>query len=144
MSESIDIVELNKLLFQFKWFVCVEEQHNKFVVTVDEINTLTNSLVPQTFAGKQVLLQNKTFKFLDKSQYVTSINMESVVDEDALQSLKWLQERFSVDFLEDLAYEVHDGDDAVTSLNESFPKEYDIMMDIYPKLGLDLILNKLK
>lgn len=143
-NQSIDIVEFNKFLFQFPWFVCVEELQNKFVVTVNEVNSVTNSLVPAKFAGKQVLLQNKSFKYVDKSDYINVVDLSSVVDDGALHSLNWLLERFSRGFLQDLVYEIHDGDDSITCFSESFPKEFDIMTYVYSKLGLDLILNYLE
>jgi hypothetical protein len=139
-----DIRQLGEQLSAHEWFWGISTEHDRYIVYADYINSAVEELVPQTYNGKQVLLHFSTNSNIRKLEFT---NIPSVlagspieIEEQEIlltEELETLEKRVGSEALQDLLFEVHDGDQALTHLSLKYPDVRDELEILYDRYGFD-------
>jgi hypothetical protein len=152
---------IEKLTQMFKgrdWFNDVgTDQYGRYIVYMNFMTNEALTGVPDTIDGKQVLVhfagseapKREQYVNVDKSVYAVpapikvveeevSINIELLVKE-----LERLEKICGSNILQDIFYEVHDGNNAVTNLSDRYPEVRFKVEELYEEYGFDIIYENL-
>ncbi len=110
----------NKMALASKYI----DDPTKFKFTPVQFKTIVASLEPKTS------LLDEDFESLDVEFLTKELDQLMRVCESA-------------NILEDIAYEVHDGDNAVTSLSNKFPSVRKRMENLYQDFGFDILFDSI-
>lgn len=119
------------------WFNGVLEEPHKITVYYSEFNPELN-LIPIKINNKQVLVHFKPKKpYVEKLSYVS--DEPEISAEDLQSQINILNKLVSLETLDLLFHEIHDGDDAITNLKDEYQTIYASMEELYNLYGYDLI-----
>lgn len=156
-----EIAALERYLKGFDWFHSIGvDPYGRHVVYVQYMNIDTLTTVPDYCDGKQVLIHfaaSLTSKADDfkvnvspaKPQLETWIAPELPTGDLPVLDLSEIEDLLKTGpitkpALIDMFYEIHDGDDAVTFVSESFPKEREKLEALYNTYGFDVLHDLLE
>lgn len=123
------------------WFNGVLEEPHKITVYYSEFNPELN-LIPTKINNKQVLVHFKPKKpYVEKLSYYPEMGTEEpeISAEDLQSQINILNKLVSLETLDLLFHEIHDGDDAITNLKDEYQTIYASMEELYNIYGYDLI-----
>lgn len=157
--------ELTNLFGAKEWFHSVgTDRYGRYVVYIKHITLETLNDIPDRVDGKQVMVHFASSLLANKSQYTEDLTIrkvpvqeltlqeemdsvaevESPVDLTELtQELDKLEKVCGSNILQDIFYEVHDGDNAVTNLSSRYPSVRDSLDRLYVQYGFDVIYEEL-
>lgn len=160
MEVKQGIEKLTQMFQGRDWFNDVgNDQYGRYVVYMNFMSNEALTGVPDTVDGKQVLVhfagskapKREQYVNVDKSVYAVpatkpikvveeeaSINMELLVKE-----LERLEKICGSNILQDIFYEVHDGNNAVTNLSDRYPEVRFKVEELYEEYGFDIIYENL-
>lgn len=159
----------NELLNKFdnlystsKEFCGSELEGNSIVAFVKKMNLEILTMFPDTFDGKPVKIAFDSYRKARSWQYITDFYRQPpdelvaekeeafvnksypIYDQQYLSSK--LEEIYSglecEEELVELFYEVHDGDDCITDLKNTYPYEYNLMYKIYQIYEFDGMIDE--
>lgn len=152
---------LNYLSQTFKdrdWFFDVGvDQFNRPVVYVKYMCHETLHDVPDSVGGKQVLVHFAASKTARRDQFTEDLTKPKLVPvaelapppppapdvDDLCDELDRLEKICGSNTLQHIFYEVHDGDNAVTSYSPKFPEVREALDKLYATFGFDVIYEEL-
>jgi hypothetical protein len=163
--EDEGLVLLTNLLSDKDWFCGAEHEGNRYVVYVKHMNLETMTVVPDEVLGRQVVAHFISHKKASREQFTTNgtrvpfskpaviAPSESIEDlsSDLLESdidllikeLDRLERVCGSRTLQDIFYEVHDQQNAVTSYSAKYPDVRTTMQSLYDEYGFDVIYEEL-
>lgn len=149
------ISELQSLLQNYEWFNSIElDSFNRPVVYANYITAEVINSTPEVFNNKQVLLHFYDSK-KSKEDFIAQINNnaetsnfvkneEETPNAQLLSSeLRKLKSLCSHNILQDIFFEVHDKQHAVTNLSVKFPDIRRSIEKLYQEFGFDVIYDSL-
>ncbi len=147
------------------WFHSTDtDASGRIIVYVTYIDKDVLASVPNTLDGKQVLVHfagaklatrekftnviTHGFTYPDNSPSLCDRDIDTPEEEDAdlahlISELDRLERLCGSNTLQDLFYETHDGDNAVTNQSKFFPEIRSALEKIYNQYGFDVIYNEL-
>lgn len=129
-------------LEQYDWFCDAElGQFNKFIVYVDKFDMKTISLIPLHIGGYHVVFHYIASQ--PSKNIITPPETKVLSISDLIIELSYLKDICGAKSLESIFYEVHDQDNAVTSVSEFYPEVKKAMDRLYQDFGFDLIYEQL-
>jgi hypothetical protein len=170
--EQQEALDLLRKQFQNKeWFYDVGvDQYGRYVVYVHHMNMESMTTVPDKFDGKQVLCHFAGYKTATREHFtqdkpkVSSFEdnipfdlIRDVTDEAELiddpgtpldlnsliKELDRLERMSGSNIMQDIFYEVHDKNNAVTNLSAKFPEVREAMERLYQRYGFDVIYENM-
>jgi hypothetical protein len=134
--------ELKDYLSNKDWFYDLGfDSFNRPVVYVHYMNLSVFSEVRKY--ASEALIYYASYAKCNKLNYVEQLNPEP--DLEYLESkVKDLQSIYKLDLLQDMFYEIHDGENAVTSFSKALPELKSTLEDLYEKYGYDLLYERLE
>lgn len=133
-----------------------KDDYNRHVIYVNKMNLEILLSLPNECDNVQVLCHYYNSFVIDSSKYVEKIDSEpqNYVVEDSIESkfqkdeIKYhvglLLEKYGVNTVQDIFYEIHDGGNAVTNLSAIFPELKEKMMDLYRKFGFNPLYKEIE
>ena len=161
-SEGMD--QLSQLCKGKDWFFDIStDTSGNYVVYVKSMNMETMTLIPDTMAGRRVLVHFAASKLATREQFTDRPNLYKqnwpepmdVVSEvvgsgeeekslnHLIQELERLEKMCGSNMLQDIFYEIHDGDNAMTNLSAKFPDVRRGMEKLYHQYGFDVIYEEM-
>lgn len=142
MNEGIQ--QLTQLYQNKDWFSNVGiDQYGRYVVYVKRMNHETLHSIPDTMAGKTVLVH---FAEPPKDKFVQQINLarhyfaEPEEDQDALQrALDRLELICGSHVLLDIFGEIQDGKNAITNMSDGYPQVRQQLEVLFDQYGIDVL-----
>lgn len=162
MEKNKAIEHLTNLYSSFEWFDHVDvDKRGRYVIYVKFMNLETMATIAE-LDGKQVLTEFANSKSdVVRAKYATPKTLselnarpapkeeveepfleESDID-DLIFELDRLERLCGSKSLQDIFYEVHDGNNAVTDLSTKYPYVRSCMEKLYNNFGFDLIYEEL-
>lgn len=156
---SSNIAQLTNILSQYDWFDFIEQdEYGRYVVYSKYINNNVRSLVPSTVENKQLLLHfsayahakpevlyfgktstlNRLLNQLEDSSL--SSNDTYVVLDQIMDELELMTDSF--DRVEDIFYEIHDKQNAITNHSKNYPLVRSTLEKMYNMLGFDVLFDR--
>lgn len=154
---SQELSSLLESLDQYDWFCDAEfDAFGKFVIYVHEYPLVFAGKLPSTIGGKQILIhyacaQPKVAQasVVIKSEAPVKLEVkeaEDITNEDMqylTSQLDRLEKICGSNILQDIFYETHDGQNAVTNLSARFSDVRESLEKLYDAFGFDLIYEEL-
>lgn len=154
--------QLSQLCKNKDWFFDIgTDALNRYVVYVKFMNDETLSL-PDNVAGRQVLVHFAFSKTATREQFTNTeslykfspletieelVTYENDSDEKSIlyltRELDRLEKQCGSKALQDIFYEVHDRQNAVTFLSEKYPEVRSEMERLYNEYGFDVVYEEL-
>jgi hypothetical protein len=163
--------ELEVLLDPYDWFYEVVAEARRYVVYVTYMEGSQDTIIPDFVHGHQVvvhfassapgvhsnyiskvsasgltaLVEYTTQSILDKSHMVLVSTEHDLTNDIRVltNELDRLEKQCGSNILQDIFYETHDGNNAVTNLGDRYPEVKVSMQKLYNKYGFDTIYNEL-
>lgn len=127
---------LNDLYSKYDWFSSLEEKNNKIIFYVKYMNSDVLN-IPDFFENKQVLVHFDKSKDVKKENFINYYNFDAELNE----KLTALKVEFGSSVVENIFYEIHDGENKITFLSDLFPKLTEKMKLLYNEYGFSQIHN---
>lgn len=149
MNEGIQ--QLTELCQNKDWFNSVgTDNYGRYVVYVNQMNHETLYNIPDTVAGKTVLVH---FSASTDNKFVNQVNLfrqstveiEPEEEEDASilqRTLDELELTCGSHNLQDLFYEICDGKNAITNISDKYRKVREILEMLYDQYGFDVLYEQ--
>lgn len=162
-----DLKLLTETYQNYDWFHSVGVDSSKrYVIYVTRMGLDVWAAVPDKFQGVQVLCHFAGSKTSNPNQYVspgvvvqanpvvTLVSVEDEVEElpssfleadlsELCRELDRLEKQCGSNCLQDIFYEVHDGENAVTNLSAKYPDVRKGLEKLYDEYGFDVIYEEL-
>jgi hypothetical protein len=150
-----------------EWFDSVgRDQYGRLTVYVRFMNMETMTGIPSQMNGEQIMVhfaankaaksENFTLSGSSKPVTLTPVAEEELDNEgelpsyllesdvgDLIQELERLEKICGTNILQDIFYEIHDGDNAVTSLSIRYPDVKVSLQKLYDEYGFDVIYEEM-
>jgi len=142
--------QLNQICDGKDWFNGIDvDTAGRYIVYANFINAEVFQTVPSTLNSKQVLIHfasNKNAKAeqfaFDPNAPTEVIDMDDISISSLISSLDCLKKEYGSFVLETIFFEIHDGDDAITSLSPSYPVARNEMQKLYDQFGFDVLFSE--
>lgn len=155
--------ELIALFGSKEWFHSVgRDQYGRFVVYIKHTTHETLNDIPDRVDGKQVMVHFASSLTATRSQFTEDLTVRKpvpvvVVPEEPISEVelppvdlsKLTDELDSLEkicgshILQDIFYEIHDRDNAVTNLSVRYPQVRESLVRLYDEYGFDIIYEEL-
>jgi hypothetical protein len=159
MELNEGMIQLNQLCKGKDWFFDIgTDTSGNYIVYVKFMDLKTLTFIPDTMAGRSVLVHFAASKLANKDQFINKSNIHRLEFSDETSSIfdtvegnelgfliKELDElKFICEFdiLESIFWEVHDGPNSVTNCSAMFPEVRKRMEKLYDQYGFDVIHNE--
>jgi hypothetical protein len=138
--------ELN-YLSRYPWFHSIgKTKDGRIVVYVTKMNSEVLHAVPNNIYENQVLLHFVSFKDFDPNKMANYIYTTTQVEQkpDLKQLVDKLKSESSPGLVQDIFYEIHDGDNAITDESWKHPKIRLALEQLYGEFGFDSVYDQLE
>ena len=154
--------ELIAMFGSKEWFHSVgHDQYGRLVVYIKRTTHETLNDIPDRVNGKQVMVHFASSLTASRSQFTEDLTVRKpapvVIPEEPISEVelppvdlsKLTDELDSLEkvcgshILQDIFYEIHDGDNAVTNLSVRFPQVRSSLVKLYDEYGFDIIYEEL-
>lgn len=157
MQITEEVKELASRFENKSWFDSVIMDKNRLIAQVKEMNLSILNEIPTTFNGKQVLVHFagstkppvvQVPLFADSKDILEELDDEDVLfDDKDLEKLSQEVDELvcssNFNTVNDIFYEVHDGNNAVTNLSAKNPFIRSKVEELYNKYGFDILFEEL-
>lgn len=142
------VTNLDNSIVNSDWFDSIEIINNKILVYVKEMSLDILQAIPQKIDGKPVFVHFLSSKNVSIDHYVDKKDFGSTTQSGSeyqmlhceLSDMRKLCDYSSI---LDIFYEIHDGDNAITSFSEEYPMIKESMKVLYNKYGFDPIFKEI-
>jgi hypothetical protein len=134
MSDSLSNI-LDSFANKFKdfdWFSDITIESGRVIIYVYWMSGDTLSMLPDKLAGMQVLVH-----------YSSNVKLDNLDINLLIKELDRLEKICGSNPLQDIFYEIHDGDNCVTNLSIKYPDVSSSMRRLYDEYGFDVIYEEL-
>jgi hypothetical protein len=152
MSSSIE-ASIVAHLADKDWFHSVgQDQNGRVIVYANYLNQDVMSAIPETLAGKQVLVHFTSHLKAKVEDFVNQPPLPSLVEEmdrffpepevkleELLSEIDRLLLKCSFQNLQSVFFEIHDGKNAVSDVSAEYPEVRQAMERLYDQFGFDII-----
>lgn len=127
------------------WFSSIEEEFDKYIVYVHSMSREVFEIVPRKIDNKQVLIHFVQYRDFDPNSIANYVYTLNQVEEktDLKKVITNLKKDCSSSILEEIFYEVHDGDNSVTNQSWKHPKIREQLEKLYNEYGFELMYNNI-
>lgn len=141
LTKKILCDQVAKMYSRYAWFDSVDtDRFGKIIIYVHFLYPSIWNLIPEYVLEKQVLIHFSSYKDFDKNK--TTHNLSKLDNNELKSIIKRLKTDCGKTTLENIFFEVHDGENAVTNESYKFPKIKTELEKLYGEFGFDSVYDE--